>query len=111
MKFEGQGAGEEAVCPTPQGVGGLKFVKQVGQNTPEESHPTRGGWIEILLIRYSRPGVSSHPTRGGWIEMASSSTQEPSFCPTPQGVGGLKYYWKSKNENRAKVPPHKGWVD
>ena len=34
-------------CPTPHGVGGLKFALEGQLSTNEKSHPARGGWIEI----------------------------------------------------------------
>ena len=34
-----------------------------------QSHPTRGGWIEIRLALWALGLDSSHPTRGGWIEI------------------------------------------
>ena len=35
-----------------------------------ESHPTRGAWIEIILLAVvSLVGFVSHPTRGAWIEI------------------------------------------
>ena len=33
------------------------------------SHPTRGGWIEIVTFAGSSCISESHPTRGGWIEI------------------------------------------
>ena len=33
--------------PTPHGVGGLKYADHVFGYTSPESHPSRGGWIEI----------------------------------------------------------------
>jgi len=58
-------------CPTPRGVGGLKY------SFTHSSMP----WAN-----------SSHPTRGGWIEI-STVTPPPRIyqCPTPRGVGGLKF--------------------
>ena len=33
--------------PTPHGVGGLKYVDPIPSIIGFESHPARGGWIEI----------------------------------------------------------------
>ena len=38
----------------------------------EQSHPTMGAWIEILVILvYLVSYISSHPTMGAWIEIFS----------------------------------------
>ena len=55
--------------PTPHGVGGLKSRDRPGDGGTVGSHPTRGGWIEII---------------DGWDLWQYSSS------PTPHGVGGLK---------------------
>ena len=34
-----------------------------------ESLPTRGGWIEMVLIFNLKSNNRSLPTRGGWIEI------------------------------------------
>ena len=79
------------------------------------SHPSRGGWIEILTSvaqsqfeqRPTPHGVgglkypymfgdparkaTSHPSRGGWIEIIKPEDYaEKLTSPTPHGVGGLK---------------------
>ena len=56
--------------PTPRGVGGLKYVDGLEIVAAAESHPSRGGWIEIRKI------LPHHPHQRG---------------PTPRGVGGLKW--------------------
>ena len=53
--------------PTPRGVGGLKFP-WLKENAPElVSHPTRGGWIEILA---AAPGelFAYVPPHAGWVD-------------------------------------------
>ena len=37
------------------------------------SRPTRGAWIEILIIPIIPTEVVSRPTRGAWIEMLAPS--------------------------------------
>ena len=75
--------------PTPQGVGGLKYVTIGTDVTANRSHPARGGWIEIKIVEQIAPTALSHPARGGWIEI---------------GIPVSPYTAKS-------VPPRKGWVD
>ena len=55
----------------------------------DESHPTRGGWIEICPASHPVVKSQSHPTRGGWIEI-KILIQILIIC---------------------EVPPHTGWVD
>ena len=78
------------------------------------SHPTRGGWIEIMgrdrfkpyipgrtphgvrglkfpLYRLASNKILSHPTRGAWIEIPFSILRPYTFWGrTPHGVRGLK---------------------
>ena len=55
--------------PTPHGVGGLKCIHVAELMQAHESHPSRGGWIEITMGREARIWSKSHPSRGGWIEI------------------------------------------
>ena len=63
---------EETLSPTPCGVGGLKYLNGVQFARDGESHPVRGGWIEIIKSAVACRALSSHPVRGGWIEMAQA---------------------------------------
>ena len=55
------------------------------------SHPTRGAWIEILLLPPTEAASClSHPTRGAWIEISNA-----------RKVAALSW----------KVAPHPGCVD
>ena len=55
----------------------------------------------------------SHPARGGWIEIVSSALfGSPLPSPTPHGVGGLKYlrhsgwyFWYPSH------PARGGWIE
>ncbi len=61
----------ESWCgPTPHGVGGLKWLAEHIQHLFRQSHPARGGWIEIRLRQTSISTIKSHPARGGWIEIS-----------------------------------------
>ena len=79
-----------------------------------QSHPARGGWIEMCAHpspmrgtigptphgvgglkcfgrSHAAGSAGSHPARGGWIEMLDIAQRDPgSGGPTPHGVGGLK---------------------
>ena len=77
-------------CPTPHGVGGLKFRCRCLRHGRMTSHPSRGGWIEILVCVVE--GI--HQQR-----------------PTPHGVGGLKCTIFGWRKPVAVVPPLTGWVD
>ena len=81
--------GVDGICPTPHGVGGLKFFVFIGVPPLRRSHPSRGGWIEIDVFAGWLPPAGSHPSRGGWIEMVSVIS-----ITSFQGV-----------------PPLTGWVD
>ena len=53
--------------PTPHGVGGLKYERIVFGVIRKQSHPARGGWIEIFS---SMPSFwrQSVPPRTGWVD-------------------------------------------
>ena len=53
--------------PTPHGVGGLKLRRYALQTASGRSHPTRGGWIEILLISL-RISLYLVPPHTGWVD-------------------------------------------
>ena len=59
----------QSISRTPQGVRGLKYQALLPLAKPDESHPARGAWIEIVA----------------WLGL---SQQFPGR--TPQGVRGLK---------------------
>ena len=54
----------------------------------EKSLPARGAWIEILVVRLTRPLRESLPARGAWIEMTGYGTASisPSVAPRKGGV-------------------------
>ena len=57
------------------------------------SHPSRGGWIEImpvLLLLAADTGPTPHGV-GGLKYLLSMPYCTTHFSPTPHGVGGLKY--------------------
>ena len=76
---------------TPHGVRGLKFPLWTQRLKSLWSHPARGAWIEIAVLRFSFPVLRSHPARGAWIEIFST-LKVPISIPgrTPHGVRGLK---------------------
>ena len=56
-------------CRTSHEVRGLKYYWLEDLHIADQSHLTRGAWIEIL-IELSYQSVSmSHLTRGAWIEI------------------------------------------
>ena len=34
-----------------------------------ESHPSRGAWVEIMILAPTAGAGRSHPSRGAWVEM------------------------------------------
>ena len=103
---------EEWEGPTPRGVGGLKYFGIPRGADGTTSHPSRGGWIEIPLIRIdTRHRVGPTPRGVGGLKFDFHATPAAPCRPTPRGVGGLKY-GRTKREVLEKiVPPLAGWVD
>ena len=98
------------------------------------SHPTRGEWIEMLLMAHPAScghGLTPHGVSG--LKWFSAITQVWLYGLTPHGVSGLKYlpaYQSDKltrshptrgewieiwflfaSLNTDRVSPHTGWVD
>ena len=67
----------------------MKLIEWYFRAVVIESHPSRGGWIEIFCSHLHTIPPPSHPSRGGWIEMDKIEKKN-----------GLSY-----------VPPLTGWVD
>ena len=85
-----------------------------GEGGGDESHPSRGAWIEISGLRARtatgsrrtphgvrglkyevvaepHPCRTSHPSRGAWIEIGTAPRGSPTRPGrTPHGVRGLK---------------------
>ena len=56
-----------AQCPTPHGVGGLKYPVGILGVITWTSHPTRGGWIEIWAVAQGLI-AESVPPHTGWVD-------------------------------------------
>ena len=75
---------------TPHGVRGLKLHGYRVHALGQQSHPSRGAWIEILVMLC-----------GSWR----------SCCRTPHGVRGLKFQAVEGLAGRGEVAPLTGCVD
>ena len=47
----------------------MKFADAMSCKVTQESPPSRGAWIEILLTYHAMRGSMSPPSRGAWIEI------------------------------------------
>ena len=47
----------------------MKCPCPVSLDAGQESHPSRGAWIEICRFPVPACGAMSHPSRGAWIEI------------------------------------------
>ena len=76
------------------------------------SLPTRGGWIEIMILLSVAGYVSvSLPTRGGWIEIPSRSLKFMTIWSLPTRGGWIEIPAWIESACRNQVPPHTGRVD
>ena len=77
------------------------------------SLPTRGGWIEIMILLSVAGYVSvSLPTRGGWIEIPSRSLKFMTIWSLPTRGGWIEMVCRISYLNpHSLVPPHTGKVD
>ena len=100
--------------PTPHGVGGLKYVDAIGGLNGLPSHPSRGGWIEIIkaasgVCVYCSP--TPHGVGGLKCENVARATVA-NHSPTPHGVGGLKCMGRSEEAlPRWSHPSRGGWIE
>ena len=58
---------EQMGRPTPHGVGGLKYNYDRQEDWVDESHPSRGGWIEMASLALDHRGPSVPPLTG-WVD-------------------------------------------
>ena len=57
-----------------------------------ESHPSRGGWIEMISDAVDTLGAKGPTPHGvGGLKFLEMLCKTYPVCPTPHGVGGLKY--------------------
>ena len=99
---------------TPRGVRGLKSTLDTGLATSTvPSHPSRGAWIEILLIRILRYLPASHPSRGAWIEILGiTGVAVITVSRTPRGVRGLKLEaGEELPAGRMSHPSRGAWIE
>ena len=77
------------------------------------SHPSRGAWIEILLIRILRYLPASHPSRGAWIEILGiTGVAVITVSRTPRGVRGLKLEaGEELPAGRMSHPSRGAWIE
>ena len=77
------------------------------------SHPVRGAWVEIILIKVAIRNIKSHPVRGAWIEiMVLPLLLCLSASRTPHGVRGLKCAGSYGHHVRAESHPSRGaWIE
>ena len=70
----------------------MKLIWMLLPRFPALSPPSRGAWIEIMVVRYLVALRASPPSRGAWIEIRSFSPNISSpCCRPPRGGRGLKY--------------------
>ena len=100
--------------PTPHGVGGLKCLAQTLYWQMLLGPTPHGvGGLKFIDGHQRRSALESHPSRGGWIEIQNGKKMKPKgISPTPHGVGGLK----SRIEcgfvrTRSSHPSRGGWIE
>ena len=76
-----------------------------------ESHPARGGWIEIPQWLCIYETTLSHPARGGWIEIIYKTGALILSRSHPARGGWIEISATPPIQKKGAVPPRKGWVD
>ena len=78
-------------CRTPRGVRGLKYQLVVLVSVTQESHPSRGAWIEIRRVGGVGASAASRTPRGvRGLKSPPPPTERALSRRTPRGVRGLK---------------------
>ena len=89
-------------------------MKDALDKSQEESHPSRGAWIEIGAGR-GRPvgALPSHPSRGAWIEILGiTGVAVITVSRTPRGVRGLKLEaGEELPAGRMSHPSRGAWIE
>ena len=67
LKYKTVTKGGFTVSPTPHGVGGLKFWFVYLYYKDHQSHPSRGGWIEIFQCSHTNR-LGTVPPLTGWVD-------------------------------------------
>ena len=76
------------------------------------SPPSRGAWIEILIVvQIPGPGPSSPPSRGAWIEMRGPETRTSTAASPPSRGAWIEIEAVDVNLLNSKVAPLAGGVD
>ena len=67
----------------------MKFGTLSKYGRSNESLPTRGAWVEIVMLCIKRITSASLPTRGAWVEilLALSSINGEKVAPHAGSVG------------------------
>ena len=96
------------IRPTPHGVGGLKFDRQRIKKIATRPTPHGVGGLKLLVkAGYTRDQIASHPSRGGWIEIICVEiVKRKQSRPTPHGVGGLKSTYLPQKQRLWRPTPH-----
>ena len=75
------------------------------------SHPSRGGWIEIIPHKRLSILAWSHPSRGGWIEISLTCLARLGRRSHPSRGGWIEIRKFLIDNGVPEVPPLAGWVD
>ena len=76
------------------------------------SHPARGAWIEIYLLRVSQLLAGSHPARGAWIEMSCLSVSVPAFVSHPARGAWIEMLISARPQRNFPSHPARGaWIE
>ena len=72
------------------------------------SHPTRGGWIEMIPHKMQSGSLRGPTPHGvGGLKCCCRSIRTCFLCPTPHGVGGLKFRLHRRRNHPLPCPtPH-----
>ena len=91
----------------------MKSVFVHGLEESWQSPPSRGAWIEILMVNeWTDQNVMSPPSRGAWIEIFPFVSQKTiSRGRPPRGGRGLKFRLLILIKNFVIVAPLAGGVD
>ena len=96
---------------TPHGVRGLKYRNPWSGGTHLWSHPSRGAWIEILLVCPEKTKSGSHPSRGAWIEMYFRHRTAMFFMSHPSRGAWIEIWALRRLSRTDRVAPLTGCVD
>ena len=93
-------------------MGGLKSRWPAKLHRKSRSHPTRDGWIEIIMLSHdAKRRVGPIPHGMGGLKYSALALRRREIKSHPTRDGWIEIFVAVAVDRRGVVPSHTGWVD